>query len=781
MGEKSSHRRSKSRSPRGHRSRRHDRSSSRDRKRRDDRSRDRSPRRDEKRRKHSSRHSRSRSRSRSRKRSSKSDTKHTSLVKTETKKKTEALEDAPSVTKERYEKKLEMPSVPVQPKESVKGSLGDIFNLPSASKESVKGKISDIFRVDESSSTNKSLSKSSISLPSVLGGRQAPRVVDMDVDASPPPTTFKKPPPPPPPQPLATPHEEPVQSTSVNAQPNPLPHPVVARPPPPPRPVSLPKNSSEPVAAPSVPEKITAPDKSTVSRQEVPQAPVDSPAQELPSKPQAPVNPLTSILPPKPTAPVAVDVGSIKMDILKALAQAKSSLASGGAKPIPVVMQSVPVKEAADHPEKEEEGEESVLELRKSKAKSNDENKSFSAVQEASKPISVAAKTADGKDYDMFALDDDDDDDNGDNIGATGQPSYRPIVPLDGHGNQDDSEGYYKASIGEVLNGEYRVVGTMGKGVFSTVLMCKTTIDGEEKTVAVKLIRNNDTMRDAAQLEVRLLHELQGTRKSKYVIRLLQSFEYRNHAAMVFEPMQMNVREAMKKFGGRDGLALRGVKVFARQLLLALDHLEKCNIVHADIKPDNMLLDEKQSMVKLCDFGSAFKMGTGEVHDPTPYLVSRYYRAPEVILGLSYDQAVDMWSLGCCLYEMFTGKVMFPGQTNNEMLKLMMELKGRFPPKLVRRHRQVYLEKFLMEPHFDDGIRFCSREIDRVTGTPIVRTLNNINATRDLTAALMAAKSPSDDKKMVLDLKDLLDKIFHIDPSKRISVTDALKHPFARV
>ncbi|KAH9058724.1 hypothetical protein Ae201684P_006065 [Aphanomyces euteiches] len=739
MGEKSSHRRSKSRSPRGHRSRRHDRSISRDRKRRDDRSRDRSPRRDEKRRKHSSRYSRSRSRSRSRKRSSKSDTKHTSPVKTETKKKTEALEDAPSVTKEKYEKKAEEgPSVPVQPKESVKGSLGDIFNLPSASKESVKGKISDIFRVDESSSTNKSLSKSSISLPSVLGGRQAPRVVDMDVDASPPPTTFKKPPPPPPPQPLATPHEEPVQSTSVNAQPNPLPHPVVARPPPPPRPVSLPENSPEPVPAPSVLEKLNAPDKSTVSRQEEQHAPVDSPAQEFPSKPQAPVSPLTSIPPPKPTAPVAVDVGSIKMDILKALAQAKSSLASGGPKPIPVVTQNVPVKVVTDHPEKEEEGEDSVLELRKSKAKLNDENKSFSAVQEASKPISVAAKTADGKDYDMFALDDDDDDDNGDNTGATGQPSYRPIVPLDGHGNQDDSEGYYKASIGEVLNGEYRVVDGQGR-----VFYCAHVQDDHRR-------RRED--------EVRLLHELQGTRKSKYVIRLLQSFEYRNHAAMVFEPMQMNCLLV--------NYSLR-LTIWKNATLSTL--------------PDNMLLDEKQSMVKLCDFGSAFKMGTGEVHDPTPYLVSRYYRAPEVILGLLYDQAVDMWSLGCCLYEMFTGKVMFPGQTNNEMLKLMMELKGRFPPKLVRRHRQVYLEKFLMEPHFDDGIRFCSREIDRVTGTPIVRTLNNINATRDLTAALMAAKSPSDDKKMVLDLKDLLGKIFHIDPSKRISVTDALKHPFARV
>jgi serine/threonine-protein kinase PRP4 len=135
-----------------------------------------------------------------------------------------------------------------------------------------------------------------------------------------------------------------------------------------------------------------------------------------------------------------------------------------------------------------------------------------------------------------------------------------------------------------------------------------------------------------------------------------------------------------------------------------------------DIKPDNMLLDEKQSTVKLCDFGSAFKITGNEVHDVTPYLVSRYYRAPEIILGLPYDYPVDIWSVGCCIFEMFTGKIAFPGQTNNEMLKYFMEVKGRIPPKLIRRHRTVYIEKFLMEPHFDEELRFCSREIDRVTG-----------------------------------------------------------------
>ncbi|RHY35407.1 hypothetical protein DYB32_000120 [Aphanomyces invadans] len=430
-----------------------------------------------------------------------------------------------------------------------------------------------------------------------------------------------------------------------------------------------------------------------------------------------------------PVPKVAIDVESMKNNILKALAAAKSLAASKIAAPVAPDADIEPQVEAIES--RHDDDTTGVLELRKSaKPKASSSSTDALSTQEISdeqhgaetseavsasispahddqgstiqkavspkrspavapKPVPTVDQTVE---FDMFALDDNDEDDGrvSDSDSYREKSSLRPaVLALERHGNHDDSEGYYKANIGEVLNGEYRVMGTVCMPPFCVlpcVLLCKQMKD--DTTVAVKLIRNNDTMRDAAQLEVRLLTELQtGPRRSKYVVRLLNSFEFRSHAAMVFEPMQMNVREAMKKFAD-----------------------------DVDIKPDNMLLDDKQSMVKLCDFGSAFKVGVGEVNDPTPYLVSRYYRAPEVILGLPYDFAVDMWSLGCCLYEMFTGKVMFPGQTNNEMLKLFMELKGRFPTKLMRRHRQVYQEKFLMEPHFDDGLRFCSREIDRVTG-----------------------------------------------------------------
>ncbi|EGZ06411.1 hypothetical protein PHYSODRAFT_341673 [Phytophthora sojae] len=464
----------------------------------------------------------------------------------------------------------------------------------------------------------------------------------------------------------------------------------------------------------------------------------------------------------------ALDVSSIKKDILKALADARSTIAvikkngTGTS-----VVNSPALSPSATKAEKEQEKTVESPEKKTEAVKSP-----LKTVVSPKKTASATAATS-ADEFDMFsmaALDDHDDAMNG---GAGVAAITVNEVSL--QSNCDDAEGYYSTTIGEVLNGKYRVLGTVGKGVFSTVLRCqcitllKTGGSGSLSVVAVKLIRNNDIMRDAAQTELKLLNELgeRDPRDKKHCIRLLDSFTHRNHVAMVFEPMQMNVREAMKKFGGKGGISIQAVRVFSKHLLIALNHLESCGVIHADIKPDNILLDEKQTTIKLCDFGSAFKADAGK-QDPTPYLVSRFYRAPEIVLGLAYDKA------------MFTGKVMFPGSTNNEMLKFFMELKGKIPNKLIKKHRQAYIDQFEMEPHFTEDLKFCSRESDRVTGKPILRLMETIKTKNDLASSLMAAKSATDDRKQVLELRSLLDRMFTLDPSKRISVRDALAHPFVK-
>ena len=98
----------------------------------------------------------------------------------------------------------------------------------------------------------------------------------------------------------------------------------------------------------------------------------------------------------------------------------------------------------------------------------------------------------------------------------------------------------------------------------------------------------------------------------------------------------LNLRELTKKYGRGIGLNIRAVRPYAAQMFWALYHLQNCGVLHSDIKPDNILVSEDRTSVKLCDFGSAMFQGENEV---TPYLVSRYYRSPEVILGLKYGEA----------------------------------------------------------------------------------------------------------------------------------------------
>ena len=93
----------------------------------------------------------------------------------------------------------------------------------------------------------------------------------------------------------------------------------------------------------------------------------------------------------------------------------------------------------------------------------------------------------------------------------------------------------------------------------------------------------------------------------------------------------MNLREVLKKYGKNVGLHITAVRSYARQLFRALRLLKKCSILHADIKPDNILVNESKLVLKLCDFGSASYASDCDI---TEYLVSRFYRAPEISMKI---------------------------------------------------------------------------------------------------------------------------------------------------
>lgn len=192
--------------------------------------------------------------------------------------------------------------------------------------------------------------------------------------------------------------------------------------------------------------------------------------------------------------------------------------------------------------------------------------------------------------------------------------------------NWDDGEGYYKARIGELIGDRFQILGVVGKGVFSTVLKCADLraarpVSGDGRPgggsivdqpvhVAVKLIRNNDTMRKAAEKEKSILLAIaeKDPENKRFCVRLITHLEYRNHVAMVFEYQSMNLRETLKKFGKDVGINIGAIRMYGRQLFVALKHLMDLRVVHADIKLDNILCsgDLKQVIAIVVDALTTF-------------------------------------------------------------------------------------------------------------------------------------------------------------------------------
>ncbi|KAF8507622.1 kinase-like domain-containing protein [Gautieria morchelliformis] len=363
--------------------------------------------------------------------------------------------------------------------------------------------------------------------------------------------------------------------------------------------------------------------------------------------------------------------------------------------------------------------------------------------------------------------------------GKVATSTLKPVITTTTLDSAADPEGYYQIILGEQLEGgRYQVFSSLGKGMFSNVVRARV-LDGEGseagKEVAIKIVRAQDSMHRAGLKEVQILNKLRQSdpEDKKHVVRLERTFEHRGHLCLVFESLSMNLRDVIKRFGKDVGLNIRAVRAYTSQLLLALSLLRKCNIMHADIKPDNILVSENKTVLKVCDLGSASDISENEI---TPYLVSRFYRAPEIILGLPYDASLDVWSIGCTLYELYTGKILFPGRSNNHMLRLMMELKGRFNSKMIKKAK-------FGDVYFDNMGGFQSVEKDKVTGGDVTRTMHISKPSRDLRARLMptaSAKLKDDEAKMVHSFIDLLDKCLVLDPARRLTPKDALMHPFVR-
>jgi serine/threonine-protein kinase PRP4 len=379
--------------------------------------------------------------------------------------------------------------------------------------------------------------------------------------------------------------------------------------------------------------------------------------------------------------------------------------------------------------------------------------------------------------FDMFAEEDDDDDmfteapSKPAKSAGNADPKAAQALDVKMMDNWDDPEGYYMTIPGELFESRYHVLQNLGRGMFSSVVRATDTTTN--KLVAIKIVRNNDTMRKAGIKEIEILKDLAANdpEDKKHIIRLERSFEHKGHLCMVFENLSLNLREVLKKFGRDVGINLKAIRAYAQQLFLGLSLLRKCQFLHADLKPDNILVNEARNVLKICDLGSASSI---EENATAPYLVSRFYRAPEIILGIPYDYGIDVWSVGCTLFELYTGKILFTGRNNNSMLRSIMECRGKFPNKVLRKGSLSF-------QYFDDLLNFQAIDEDKLTGRTVTKMMDiKAKPVRGLRERLVPKGKRMDEveRKEVELFADLLDKCLDLRGDKRITPSEALRHPF---
>jgi dual specificity tyrosine-phosphorylation-regulated kinase 2/3/4 len=234
------------------------------------------------------------------------------------------------------------------------------------------------------------------------------------------------------------------------------------------------------------------------------------------------------------------------------------------------------------------------------------------------------------------------------------------------------------------------------------------------------------------------------------MVNFTHSFYFRGHLCISTELLDMNLYEFIKSNAFR-GFSLKLIRRFTKQLLSSLNLLKQHKVIHCDLKPENILLRHPlHSEIKVIDFGSS----CFENEKVYTYIQSRFYRSPEVILGMTYGMPIDMWSLGCILAELYTGVPIFPGENEQEQLACIMEVFG--PP-----------EKHLIEKSTRKKLFFDSM------GKPRLTVSSKGRRRRPSSKTLQQALKCDDEAFL-----DFIARCLRWDPERRMKPDEAIRHEF---
>ncbi|KPP74948.1 dual specificity protein kinase CLK4-like [Scleropages formosus] len=332
-----------------------------------------------------------------------------------------------------------------------------------------------------------------------------------------------------------------------------------------------------------------------------------------------------------------------------------------------------------------------------------------------------------------------------------------------------DDPGYEDKGRGALCN-PHEIVCSLGEGAFGKVVECIDHAKGGAR-VALKIIKNIDRYREAALSEVEVLEQLNSldSERRYACVQMLDWFDHHGHICIVFELLGLSTYDFLKENSFLP-FSVDQIRHMAYQIIRAVRFLHRNKLTHTDLKPENILFvnsdytmeynakmkrDErtlKFTDVKVVDFGNA----TYDHEHHTSVVSTRHYRAPEVILELGWNQTCDVWSLGCILIEYYLGLTLFQTHDSKEHLAMMERVLGPIPTHLLqktRKRRYVHNERLDWDEHSSAG-RYVRKHCKPLR-------------------QYMTSKSSDDEQ-----LFDLIEKMLEYNVSKRITLEEAIKHPF---
>lgn len=384
---------------------------------------------------------------------------------------------------------------------------------------------------------------------------------------------------------------------------------------------------------------------------------------------------------------------------------------------------------------------------------------------------------------------------------------------------EDNPDGHLVFKPGDVLKRRFKVKQIVGEGTFAQVAHVEK-LEQPKKCLALKIIKNIGKYREAAKFEINVLDHIKlpqsthgdshnqqphpnhhqdnhhhnhnqkhdNQHNSSYYlddlnditetgrrlcVQMLEWFDYHGHVCILFEMLGRSVFDFMK-MNHYQPYPFEHVRAITHQLTLAVNFLHKNKITHTDLKPENILFVNdaydieypnnklnskvkqyiviKDPTIRLIDFGSA----TFDHEHHSKVVSTRHYRAIEVILELGWSQPCDVWSIGCILFELYTGITMFQTHDNREHIAMMERILGAIPWRMATKSKTKYFNRYgwLIWDDTSSAGYFVRRNC-----RPLREYM--VNNTRE-----------------ELDLFDLIDLMLEYEPHTRITCSQALRHPF---